>query len=83
MHLLLATVKEDMVNNLKNEELVRLANASADILKKSRAENTNKKYESAFRKWEKWSKKFDEIKTFPIKKIHVVLYLSMSTQRYA
>ena len=44
-------------------------------MKLARTKNTNKKYDSYFNRWSKWSTQFSEIQVLPAKSIHVALFL--------
>ena len=78
--LLLAAIKEDINSELKSLDLIRIADDLPSLLQKARAEGTNKNYETAFKRWLKWSEKFPEIDAFPAKDTYVALFLTSLIQ---
>ncbi|XP_066916744.1 integrase/recombinase xerD homolog [Clytia hemisphaerica] len=63
-----------IVNQVQDDHLKELVHGLQDVLSKSRANNTIKKYATYFKRWSNWSAKFDEVVEFPAKDVHVVLF---------
>ena len=61
--------------NVKDPELLRLANALPDTVFKARADSTTRKYIGAFRRWSAWVSTKEEVVVFPINTAHFALYL--------
>ena len=59
---------------MDHPDLKRLATKVPDIILKSRAENTVKKYRSYFNRWDAWCKSFN-ITSIPAKENHAALYM--------
>ena len=59
---------------VQDNQLKNLALDLPDVLSKSRASSTMRKYATYFKRWSNWSSKFDEVITFPARDIHVVLF---------
>ncbi len=78
--LILATIKEDISNKIKDHELKNIAQKLPDILKQARSDSTNKSYESGFRKWQNWGSKFTEVKEIPAEDTYVTLFMSSLIQ---
>ena len=60
---------------LKDPELQRLANQLPETVLQSRADSTVKKYMAAFQRWERWAQARREVTVFPVNEVHLALYL--------
>ena len=78
--LLLAAIKEDINSELKSLDLIRIADDLPSLLQKARAESTNKNYETAFKRWLKWSEKFPEIEAFYLFILFFFIFILIYTQ---
>lgn len=66
--------------HVNDPELQSLVNLVPGVLNCSRANNTIKKYECYFKQWVSWSNRFKEIKPFPAKIQHIILFIIGSIQ---
>ena len=75
----LDTLVAKISNTVENPELKELAKQVPQLVLKSRAENTTKKYNTYFCKWIAWCQTYS-IKSMPAKDEHVALYLTSLVQ---
>ena len=59
----------------QSPELNGLAQDMPGVIREARAPSTNKAYDGAYSKWEKWTDNYSEVVSVPAKPAHVVLYL--------
>ena len=69
------------VTGLRHPELRALATDLPRTLLSSWSVNTNKAYNSAFKKWADWADKFEEVSALPASALHVSLYLVALSQQ--
>ena len=60
---------------LKDPELRKLAASLPETVMRSRADSTAHKYVRAFRHWQVWAGKHQEVAMFPVSDVHFALYL--------
>ena len=61
--------------DLKDPELQRLAGSLPATVLHSRADSTVSKYAYAFQRWKAWAEARSEVTVFPVKEVHLALYL--------
>ena len=65
----------EIINELQDPELKRLAGSLPDTVLRSRASSTTKKYLNAFRRWKEWAEPRHEVSVYPVQEVHFALYL--------
>ena len=64
-----------LLEDLEDPELRRLAQSLPATVLRSRADSTTKKYLGAYQRWKTWAEARREVPAFPVKDIHLALYL--------
>ena len=64
-----------LLKDLEDPELRRLAQSLPATVLRSRADSTTKKYLGAYQRWKTWAEARREVPAFPVKDIHLALYL--------
>ena len=64
----------DLLRDLEDPELKKLAEKLPDTILHSRADSTVRKYLGAFKRWKTWATE-RQISTIPVKDYHLALYL--------
>ena len=65
----------EIVAELKDPELRRLASTLPDTVLRIRADSTTNKYLHAFQRWRVWAEAQSEVTVFPVSEVHFALYL--------
>ncbi|KAL5497417.1 hypothetical protein EMCRGX_G013884 [Ephydatia muelleri] len=68
-----------LLKDLEDPELRRLAQSLPATVLRSRADSTTKKYLGAYQRWKTWAEARREVPAFPVKDIHLALYLQHLT----
>ena len=61
-------------NHVQDPKLQQLAEALPEVVKQSKAENTQKKYNRGFDRWRKWACNFREVSVLPACSVYVALF---------
>ena len=61
-------------NHVQDPKLKQLAEALPEVVKQSKAENTQKKYNRGFDRWQKWACNFREVSVLPACSVYVALF---------
>ena len=69
-----------LLKDLEDPELRRLAQSLPATVLRSREDSTTKKYLGAYQRWKTWAEARREVPAFPVKDIHLALYLQHLSQ---